>query len=446
MFDTVESRPGRREFLQSALAIGGTAALAACTELEGIVSGEEPRFPQGAEDLSDRPNRQHFWDDWVLRSMAGTTLLPQHQLILFFDYTGEIPPTDEEREQFEAAIQSVERAVQWGTGGDVGAQINEGLLFLIGYSPSYFDRFDESLPAEIDLPTPGTVLEEVGEDPSRAESFDAVMLLNADFASLLLEVEEALMGKGETVNATTMEANFEGLFELVERRTGFVGEGVPHENIDDPVAEKIDENAPMSMGFQSGFSENLPENDVVTFLDEPFKDGTTLMVSQLRIELDRWYDLTHKDRVELMFTTDHTEEQVGAVGENLGSDSGVRCPHVDNIEEDGREHGRIGHTAKTAAARDDDFKPLIHRRSESIATDMIEEGVVGFNFTSVQARMEHFTAVRKAMNPEEYDVDVPDDQHGIIDYIETLSRATFLVPPRTLRALPSPRPDVESYL
>ena len=446
MFDSLTNRIDRRAFLKSALAIGGASALSACVDLEGRVSAEEPRFPPGSENLDDRPNRQHYWDRDVLTDMAGNTILPQHQLLLFFEYTGSIPPSEDERAQFEAAIQSIERAHQWGTAGDVGAQINEGLLFLIGYSPTYFDRFEESLPASIDLPEPEAVLEAVGESPDKAEHVDAVMVLNADFASMLLEVEQALLGERETVNAHEMDATFEGLFERVERRTGFVGEGVPHEEIDDDVADQIDENAPMSMGFQSGFHDNLPHNDAVTFSEPPFRDGTTLMVSQLSLDLASWYERSESERVELMFSTDHTPEDVGNVGENLGGNSGITEEHVEAIEEHGEREGRIGHTAKAAAARDAEFTPTIHRRSESIATDMVEPGVAGFNFTSVQASMDDFIAVRKAMNPDEYDADVPDEEHGIISFMEVTSRATFLVPPRQLRALPRPDPAVESYV
>ena len=126
--------------------------------------------------------------------------------------------------------------------------------------------------------------------------------------------------------------------------------------------------------------------------------------------------------------------------EPLGGDSGVTEEMADNVEAHGEAHGRMGHTAKTARARNDDFEPVILRRSEGVATDVAQQGVTGFNFTAVQEEIRDFIDTRKTMNPGEYDADVEDPHHGIFDYLETQSRATFLVPPRPLRALPSPRP------
>ena len=444
MFDSIKDHVPRRDFLKAALAIGGAQALAACTELEVSGADESPRFPRGPEDPDVLSERQHFWDEDLLVNMAGNTVMPQHQLLIFLDYRGAFPPSESDRETVETALRTIERAYQRGTGGDVGAQINEGLLFMIAYSRTYFDQFDEPFPEEIGLQRPEAVLEAVGEDPSKADHYDAVMLLNGDFASMLLEVEQALFGEGETVNGLPVEARLSDVFERVERRTGFIGPGVPREEIADPVADRIDENAPLSMGFESGFRDNLPDNDRVAFHEEPFKDGTTFLVSRLGIDLERWYDNTHEDRIELMFSTEHSEAEVGQVGERLGADSGITEEIVDSRHERAAEHGRIGHSTKTATARDDSFEPTIHRRSEAVATDLIREGVVGFNFSSIQADTQRFVEVREAMNVDAHDVDVPDEEHGIIDYLETLNRATFLVPPRSQRALPSPQPEVDA--
>jgi len=50
--------------------------------------------------------------------------------------------------------------------------------------------------------------------------------------------------------------------------------------------------------------------------------------------------------------------------------------------------------------------------------------------------MDAFVETRKAMNVDEYDVDVADDDHGIVDYLETRARGSYLVPPpRDKRAL-----------
>jgi len=40
--------------------------------------------------------------------------------------------------------------------------------------------------------------------------------------------------------------------------------------------------------------------------------------------------------------------------------------------------------------------------------------------------MDAFVETRKAMNVDEYDVDVADDDHGIVDYLETRARGSYL--------------------
>jgi len=121
----------------------------------------------------------------------------------------------------------------------------------------------------------------------------------------------------------------------------------------------------------------------------------------------------------------------------MGEHSGVTEEHVENIPAHAEEHNIVGHASKVAAARDGDFQTQILRRSEGVALDDVEGST--FNFSSIQTDTQLFLDVRKAMNVEEYDVDVPPGRHGIVDYLGTISRSTFYVPPRKTRALPSNR-------
>ncbi|MFB6296067.1 MAG: hypothetical protein ABEH66_04405 [Halobacteriales archaeon] len=428
----------RREFVKSAVAIGGASALSACLQWEGTAEASEPEFPQGPDDLAALPERQHAWGNYIVRDAHGNTVLPQHQVLLFLDYKRTGTPTAGDRETVEAALSTLDRAFQRGTGGDISASINEGLITMISYSRSYFDRFDADLPGDIDLQRPEGVLDAVGEDREKADHYDALLLLTADFGSILLSAEEALFGELDTVNGVDVEASLDGVFEKADRRTGVVGKGLPAEKLDE---DRIPEHAPLSMGYKSGFRDSLPSEDAVTITGGPFDQATTQAASRLRIDLGDWYDHDDETRDDLMFSTQHDHEDIGETAEPLGGDSGVTEEMTENIEAHGEAHDRMGHTAKTATARNEDFEPIILRRSEGVATDVPEEGVTGFNFTAVQEGIEDFVETRKAMNPEEYDAGVEDPHHGIIDYLETRSRATFLVPPRSLRALPSPRPE-----
>lgn len=429
----------RREFVKSAIAIGGTSALSACLEWErnsNVAGGAktDPSHPRGPSDLSSIPERQHAWGDYLVRDPTGNTIQPQHQMLLCLEYTGSIPPTEDERDRLERALETVERAYQRGTGGDPSAAFHDGLLSMIGYGPKYFERFGESLPASVGMQSAEEIVDELDEDAT-ADSFDAILVMMSDYGSISLSVEEALFGDIDELNGLDAVA-IDDLFTVTERRTGFQGRGRPAENLD---VDGIDENAPLSMGFKSGFADNRPSAAKVSVPDGPFADGTTLMLSRLELELDRWYGENDLDeRITAMFSPEHDRETVGETGEALGNHSRLTEEHVENVEEHAKRHGHVGHTQKTARARDDEFEAVINRISEGITTDTERPG---FNFGSVQRAMSDFVDTRKAMNSPDLDEYVDDPHHGILDYLETTHRATFLVPPRSRRALPVPSPS-----
>ena len=128
MFGTSDS--SRREFMRAAVAIGGAGALSACME-----RAQEP-VPLG--DRGVLPTRQYAWVDYVPEDEYGNFRLPRHHVFLYLNYGGDGTPSADEAERLETALRSLERAYQWS---------NQGLLFSLGYSPSYFERFDQSLPS-----------------------------------------------------------------------------------------------------------------------------------------------------------------------------------------------------------------------------------------------------------------------------------------------------------
>ncbi len=422
----------RRDFVASAVAIGGTSALSACLDREtdnGSFS-DDGTFPDGPDDIATLPERQFAWNKFLVHDAHGNTVLPQHQVLLLLEYVGNFPPSERERAAVEGALRTLERAFQRGTGGNLNAVTNEGLLFTIGYSPRYFD----ALPESVALPHPEEIIKELDED-AMGDEYDAAIVLNADYGSIVLAAEKALLGKIKRVNGVPVKQTFEGVFELAARRTGVVGKGITHEKTSE---ESIPDDAPMSMGFKSGFQDNQAKEDSVTIQTGPFADGTTQMISRLRINVDRWYDQSKEQRVQKMFSPDHSVDTVGPHADQLGNSSGVNDEMVQDVKEDAVERSCVGHAQKTARARDDDFTPLILRRSESIATDVAENGVVGMNFTSVQRRIEDFLETRKAMNLQDLDENVSAADHGILDFIDVTRRATYLIPPRESRALPEP--------
>lgn len=413
------------------MAIGGSGALSACVGRGGL-----PDVPQGAATGSEPPERQHAWDEFLPRDEHGNTVVPYHQVILFFEYAGHGTPDPDERAAVERALTTVERAFEWGNGGSNPYQpegsTTDGVFAMLGYSPRYFERFDESLPDSVDLPRPETTLDALGEDPSKADEADAVLLLSSDYGQLLLAAEAALFGRLDELNGVAVEGSLDGAFDVVERRTGFIGSGVPRQRLD---REDIPESSPLTMGFESGFAGNQAREDSVTIDEGPFAGGTTQHVSRLRLDLDSWYEKDAESRVHRMFSPEHTEQQVGESGEFLTDSSEVTPDLAERTDEYAEHRGVVGHTQKLARARTDDFEPRILRRSEAMQTD--SEGA-GFNFTSVQRTITDFVETRKAMNGD--DLDLAAAHSGILEQITVLNRGNYLLPPRSVRALPAPDP------
>lgn len=427
-------RLSRRQMIRAAVAIGGASGLSACLnrERDATATPEEPAFPAGPSDLSALPERQHAWVDWLVRDRFGNTVLPQHQTMLLLEYTGPMPPDEDDRTTVEAAFRTLERAFQRGAGDDDSAVQHDGLLFVVGYAPAYFDRFDADLPGNVDLPPPGEVLDELGETAPTADDADAVVHLAAGFGSVLLAAEEALTGQRDVVNGVDVEGTLADHFEVTERRTGFFGRAQPAQRYDN---DDIPDDAPLSMGYKSSFLDTLATEDAITIQEGPFAGGTTMQVSRLEHDLDAWYDRDHDEQVDRMFSPDHDEDAVGDVGANLAANSRVTEDVAERVDDDARESGVVGHGQKLAHARTEEFRPKILRR------DFNSTEAPGLHFDSWQRGIEDFLSVRHAMNGEHVDAEVDPENDGIRDFIEVTNRATFLMPPRSLRALPGPDPN-----
>ncbi|HKL30769.1 MAG TPA: Tat pathway signal protein [Natrialbaceae archaeon] len=418
----------RREFARAAVATGGAAALSACLD----VFGDEP-IPKGVEDPSTLPERQHAWNDRVRHDDHGNEMLPKHQLLLYLTLDADGPPTDEERSTVEAALTTLDRAYE---------RSHEGLLYSVGYSPAYFDRFDESLPPEIDLPAPRRLSS--FETPT-FDTQDAQVHLASDRADAVLAAEAALTGERSSLNGVEVESALTDVLSVDDRRSGFVGEGLPakHQDVEGiPDSKPVPEASPLFMGFKAGFRQNQATEDYVTIQEGPFAGGTTKHLATLRQRLEDWYEeQTFDERVMEMFSPAHAERGlVEGVGENLGDDNGLTPEIIETIVEQATEFGRVGHAQKAARANRDGEGNVRTLRRHFESTD---HDVASLHFPSLQREISTFEAVRRAMNG----ADLTDNpairqrvNNGILEYVFVEHRGNFLVPPRRLRALPPARP------
>ena len=407
----------RREFLKAAVAIGGASALSACLDRE------EASVPTGTDDPSSLPARQHAWNDYAARDDAGNVLPPRHHVLLHFDYDGD-PAGD--RETVETALQSLERAYEWS---------NEGLLFTLGYSPAYFEGLG-GVPEGVDLPRPEALSDL--EAPTLDEP-DAILHLASDRAKVVLEAEEAMRGERDTANGEPVEAALADALSVADRRTGFVGAGLPADNQDVdgvPDSEPVDEDAPLYMGFKSDFEGSQATEDRVTIQSGPFAGGTTQHVSHIDLDLRQWYEQDSREQREAkMFCPVHAEEdRIEGTGENLGD-----SPQLSDsppAEQSAREDGIVGHGQKLQSVREDG-RPIILRRD----FDSTDGGRAGLHFLALQREISDFVTTRDAMNADDISSETAVGRrtnNGIRQYLSVTHRGNYLLPPRDLRALPAP--------
>ncbi len=420
----------RRSFMKAAVATGGTAALSACLDQLG-----SSRMVPSGEGPANHPDRQHAWNDYVRTDKHGNRLLPRHQILLYCQLHGEGAPSSEARATISAALDAVDEAYAWS---------HKALLHSVAYSRAYFDRYDEELPASVDLPRPRRLAD--FETPEFDEQ-DFVIHLASDRAEVVLEADAALRGERERMNGVELEAPLTDVVAVDSRRTGFVGEGLPHERADGvegvPESNPVPEPSPLFMGFVAGFRKNQATEDYVTLSDGPFAGGTTKVIANWRQRLADWYgEQSYEEQVMEMFSPGHAEEDlVEGVGSNLGADSGIDR-FTDDVMTDAAEFGRVGHAQKAARANRDSEGSvrLLRRHFESTDND-----VASLHFPSLQRDIKAFEEVRRAMNGADVTEATPTVRqrvnNGILEYIFVRRRGYFLAPPRGLRALPTPSGD-----
>ena len=396
----------RRSFMQSALAIGGASALSTTASIFGMTESAAAQAP--TPSYGDRMNRQHAWDAFeTFVDKKGTSVPPSRHLLLHLGYQGDGAPTPEDRETTRKAFDELEELAGWGS---------DGLLFTVGYSASYFDRFDEPLPegigpaseskfgkpsllrAQTLIDFPGVTLPK--EDPV-ADEYDCVIHIASSRVEQLLAAEVLLWGGGADIDGDgeqSLDNTLEGILETPGdgsgrpesypyRRVGFVG----HENLEDEGGEgdsdgiypsEIPEDAELSMGFNDLFKSSIPREDNVTLLEDqrlvvakdpgPFAQGTVQHVSKLDLNLDSedgWYQYDTEGRVDRMFSPDHDPEGLGEVADEFGNSTAITEDNPDadvapirdldgeDVAERTQEHADneevVGHVEKVSRARFD---------------------------------------------------------------------------------------------
>ena len=425
MADSSSSRGiPRRDFMKAAVAIGGSSALAACVQRTS-----HPDVSQGPKDLSTLPNRQYAWNKFLATDKYGNGIPPHHRLLLLLNYDQKGVPSKNDRQTVESALKTLEKAYKRG---------NDGLLFTMSYSPSYFKRFQADLPKSVDLPEPKAMAS--FENPT-LDTPDAVLYLASDYAHVILAAEQAMRGKQDKLNGVSVNSAITDAFSVVDRRTGFKSGGLPAENQDTngiPNSKPVPKDAQLYMGFKSSFTKAQATEGRVAIQSGPFADGTTQHVSHMNLNLDQWYEQDGRyQRVGKMFCPYHAQNNVvEGTGENLGSTAKMKKakPAKKAAETD----GMVGHSQKMFSVREHG-RPIILRRD----FDSTDGGHAGLHFVCFQRTMSDFVKTRHAMNGTDLAKESALGQrnnNGILQYLDVTNRGNYLVPPRSLRSLPDANP------
>jgi hypothetical protein len=407
-------RQTRRRFLlgATALAAGGAAAGVALERAHDGMGALRP-VPVGAEPAG-LPERQYAWTATLARDSDGNPIPPRFNRLLFFDVRGH--PTQAHTTVLEASLRTLERSYPWGP---------EGLLFVAGWGPGYFQRL-----LHIESPIPEAMGLSDFELPA-IDDYDLCLHLSCNDQRRLADVEAALV-HGRPLAGADGPLDISRALVWRETRTGFVGAGLPAANQDVggiPPGGPVAKAAPLFMGFKSALRKNQATEDFVTIPDGPFAQGTTMQVSYMRLALDSWYqDLTETERVARMYAPQVTPAQVAHFTTDAESDPNL-------LDQAINRYGVIGHAQTSARARRNG-KPLILRRD----FNTVDGGLAGLHFVSIQRTIDDFVTTRSAMNATQAQLQNPSItdtvNNGINEFMIVLKRANYIVPSRGARSFP----------
>ena len=385
----------------------GRLAAAAGVGVAGCATGAPPGLQLDANPHSV-PSRQFAQNDRLRRDADGNELQTRHRRILLLDLQRE--PSQAAAETIERAFRTVEAAYDWAP---------DGLFHTLAWGSKYFD--DTGTLGRVPVQHPEVLTR---TDDEELQRFDAMLVLESDVQSRLPAAESALFGSREELNGEPVEHDLGDVFRRRDRRTGFLGEGLPAEHVD---VEGLEDDAPMFSGFFSGRGGSQASEDRVAITDGPLAGGTTAHLSHITFDLPSWFSFDEADRVRKMFAPDFSPEDVAELTDDV--------PFADAVREHARERGSVGHHEKLARVRRDGEPQLLRRDFNTV-----DHGLTGVHFLSYQRRLKHFRRARKSMNGwylRDEHADITDrENNGILEFISTRSRANFVVPPREKRAFP----------
>jgi len=403
----------RRSALARLGSVAGALGLSGCAQFLSSTDDGVTDLPPNPH-AANLPNRQFAQNQYLGTDAAGNDLQARYRRLLFL--TLDVEPSADAARTVERGMRTIEAAFDWRA---------DGLFHVLAWGTRYFDRIGELRTAPISEPE---VISRT-DNPELLE-FDAVLTLESDVPSQLTAVENSMFRSGGSLNGAPIEDRLGDVFSIAEVRTGFLGEGIParHADVEGIPSGALSQDDPTFMGFFSDRKGTQASEDFVTIDSGRFAGGTTLHVSHLTQSLDTWWEgMDDAARVARMFSPEFDPSDLPAFDSNV--------PFSDAVREHAREFDAVGHHEKVAQVRRDG-EPIILRRDFN-TTDW---GQAGVHFLSLQRKLDHFRATRRAMNGwyvrDDSEAITDRENNGILNFIDVQSRANFYVPPRDKRAFP----------
>lgn len=378
---------------------GGAVALAAGGAWIGC--GGEPTPPRVRPLPASRPDRQFAWDAVLTADDFGNRRAPRHHRLVHLEVQGR--PTVAAAAALEDALRALEERTPAGP---------DGLLLVVGWGPAWFEAIDA--PSPVDAPEALTP-----EEAPDLDRFAACLHIASNRRDVLVDAER------------TIRRAVRDPLQIAPTRIGFTAPGMPRRlsgRVEGIPAGQPDRDAPLFMGFTSGFRRNQAREDDVMITEGDWAGGTTMHVSALALALSTWYgSLSTEQRAKRMFAPQVTLDQVRHPGAGLDVPGNVRAT--------ARRHGLVGHAQSMVDVRREN-RPRILRRDFN--------GLDGryplVHFVALQRSIADFVETRRAMAASKAvaadERVTPHVNNGINEWISTRSRANYLVPPRSRRTCP----------
>jgi len=303
------------------------------------------------------------------------------------------------------------------------------------------------------------------------EDHDIVFHFKSDYRDHIDNAIGALFHAGEQdLNGLPAADAYVGdLFTITSVRKGFAGHGMPKvigERLGIPGAEHIPAGSMLFMGFTSSHVHGLAAGNLPSFETVPgytdakvgdyFAGGTSMHLSHIAIDLEKWYALPHQGRLHRMFHPRRTEGP-----EVLSPD---QSPATSTFEEqrdkDAEEHGVLGHNEQMqflSRVKEDtttaygetlprgtvfflrqDFNTVENPFAFSTSDPINSIPRAGVHFVGFGPSAQYFEKMRLQMDGVDHQqrYHLPDENLGFTKFLVTTHRQNLVLPPRAHRSFP----------